>query len=373
MKLKSYFVPSVGAALALARQELGPEAVLLEARKAPPEAAHLGPYEVVFAVSGAPRAAEFSAAAAAESGREATALERLRSEVLQLRRQLERMNAAVACTKLTNGTLPAEEETGLLARLLEAEVDGDLAVEVLQAAQLRLKVSSASEIEQAVRAELASRCRVDAGLGRSGQSPRMAVLVGPSGAGKTTAVVKLAVREGLQKGKSVQLISVDNYRVGGAEQLRSFAMILGVPFQYVETPPALAHALAECRRKDLILIDTPGYGPAESQEAAELAGFLARREEIDTHLVLTASMRSADLRRVAERFEIFRPDKLLFTRLDETEAYGGLWSLAAKSGKAVSFLSAGQRIPEDLEPACVDRMIELLWRGQPARAVAVAA
>ncbi len=373
MRLKSYFVPSVGAALALARQELGPDAVLLEARKAPPEAAHLGQYEVVFAISGGPRGVEPASTAQTEPGREAVALERLRTEVTQLRRQLERMNAAVACTKLAGGASPTDEFSAMLARLLEAEVDGDLAAEVLQAARARTNVASAPEIEPAILEELASRCRVDGGLGRSEQSPRIAVLVGPSGAGKTTALVKLAVREGLQKGRSVQLISVDNYRVGGAEQLRSFATILGVAFQYVETPLALSHALRECRRKDLILIDTPGYGPAEAQEAAELAGFLAGRDEIDVHLVLTASTRSADLRRVAERFEPFRPQKLLFTRLDETEAYGGLWSLAARTGKPVSFLSAGQRIPEDLEPASVNRIVELLWRGQPARVVAAAA
>lgn len=371
MKLKSYFVASVGAALARARQELGPEAVLLEARKAPPEATHLGPYEVVFAAPPGPHGRVEAAGGRSEFGGESAALERLRKEVSQLRRQLERMSAAVARHSVP--AAPVEEWAGVLGRLLEAEVEAGLAAEVVEAARARLAEGGQQSVEEAVAAELQRRLRTEVELGRSEPGPRVVALVGPSGAGKTTAAVKLAVREGIQRRKSVQLVSVDNYRVGGADQLRSYAAILGVAFQYVEAPQALGPVLREARRKELILIDTPGYGVGEAQEAAELASVLAGREDIDRHLVLTASMRSADLRRVAERFEAFRPDKLLFTRLDETEAYGGLWSLAASLGKPVSFLSAGQRIPEDLEPASARAVVELLWRGQPGRVVAAAA
>jgi len=214
---------------------------------------------------------------------------------------------------------------------------------------------------------------VDNRLGRSEEGPRIVMLVGPSGAGKTATLVKLAVREGLERRKPVQLLSVDNYRVGGAEQLRHYATILGVPFQALETAQGLDLALQESRRKELVLIDTPGYGAGEIEEARELARFVSSRGDIDCHLVLTASMRSADLWRVAERFERFRPQKLLFTRLDETDAYGPLWSLALRLRRPVSFLCAGQRIPEDLEPASQQRLLEMLWRVQPTRAAAAGA
>jgi flagellar biosynthesis protein FlhF len=110
-------------------------------------------------------------------------------------------------------------------------------------------------------------------------------------------------------------------------------------------------ALEANRSKHLVLIDTPGYGRREMDSAGELARFLASRPEIDVHLVVTASMKSADLSRVVEQFSIFRPGNLLFTRLDETESVGTLYSLAARTAMPISFLGTGQRIPEDLQPA----------------------
>ncbi len=366
MRVKSYFVANPAAALAMARQELGTEAVLLETRKAPPEAAHLGAYEVVFGLPGPNGAGRPPAGESDEDG-----LRRLRLEVAHLRRQLERMSAAVARTNLWGAGAPAGEEGArLLARLAEAEVAPEQALELVEGARRRQAAHENLSLEAALLAELESRWPVQPRLGLEGEGPRIVALVGPSGAGKTTTLVKLAIREGLEGRKPVQLLSLDNYRVGGAEQLRSYATILGVPFQALETAQALEGALRECRHKDLVLIDTPGYGAAETEEAQELAGWLAGRPEVDRHLVLTASMRSADLWRVAERFERWRPHKLLFTRLDETESYGPLWDLAIRLGKPISFLCAGQRIPEDLEPATPQRLVELLWRGQPARAAA---
>jgi flagellar biosynthesis protein FlhF len=95
--------------------------------------------------------------------------------------------------------------------------------------------------------------------------------------------------------------------------------------------------------------------------ATDLARFLSTRPEIATHLVLTASMKSADLTHVAERFEIFRPSSLLFTRLDETACFGTAFSLSVRQAKPVSFLGTGQEIPEDVAPATKERILSLLW------------
>jgi flagellar biosynthesis protein FlhF len=168
-------------------------------------------------------------------------------------------------------------------------------------------------------------------------------------------------------------LSIDCYRIAAAEQLRSYGAILGVGFQAHETTLALAQALEEHRHKDLILIDTPGYGPKDMDAAEDLARLLASRPDVDTHLVLTASMKSADLKRVVDRFEVFRPRKLLFTKLDETETFGPILNEAVRTGKPVSFLSAGQQIPDDLEPATPDRILELALRRERVLAPAAAA
>ena len=189
----------------------------------------------------------------------------------------------------------------------------------------------------------------------------MVALAGPPGAGKTSALVKLAIQYGLTEHKRVQILTADTYRIAAAEELRSYAAILGIGFQVMETAGALEQALHEFRQKDLILIDTPGLCRSEMEAAEDLAKVLAAHHPgIDTHLVLPASMRAADLRRVSEQYSIFHPRKLLFTRLDETETFGPILSRSIRLGIPVSFLSRGQRIPEDLEPATVDLVLDLV-------------
>jgi flagellar biosynthesis protein FlhF len=158
----------------------------------------------------------------------------------------------------------------------------------------------------------------------------------------------------------VVLVSADTDRIAAADQMRAYAAILGVGFELVETPRALEQTLHLHRGKELILIDTPGLAAADMERGADLAAYLASEPEIDTHLVLSASTKSADITRAVDRFEVFRPGKLLFTRLDETDSWGAVLTEAARTAKPLSFLAAGQQIPEDLEPATKSRVVDLL-------------
>jgi flagellar biosynthesis protein FlhF len=375
LRLKSYFARDIKTALLMARQELGPEAMLVHSRKAPPEARHLGDCEVVVGVGPAPEpeAAPAPAAPVAEPARAFPEAVRLSAEVAEMRRQIERMASALNRTAWLAG--PSQEPAGLsdlLADLLAAEVNPELAHEVLDALRSHGIPADTGAFRRAAAREMAARVTTDSTLGRGGDGPPIAALVGPCGAGKTATLVKLAVMHGLSARRPTQVISMDTYRVAAYEQLRSYAGIIGVGFQALATPGALAQALEEHRRKGLILIDTPGFGPGDMDAAAELASFLKSRPDVDTHLVLTASTRSADLSRVVDRYEIFGPRKLLFTRLDETESFGPIWSEAVRTAKAVSFLSAGQRVPEDLEQAAPERIVDLVLRPAAAGAVAAA-
>jgi len=178
--------------------------------------------------------------------------------------------------------------------------------------------------------------------------------------------VKLAVQHGIAANSNVQVFTTDTYRIAAAEELRSYAAILGIGCQVLETPRALAQAIeelnqkAELRQRNLILIDTPGLCRWEMEALDDLAKLLATRSDVDTHLVLPASMRAADLRRAAEQYSIFQPRKLLFTRMDETETFGSLLSRSIRMGKPISFFSRGQRIPEDIEPATGDLLLDLV-------------
>jgi flagellar biosynthesis protein FlhF len=142
------------------------------------------------------------------------------------------------------------------------------------------------------------------------------------------------------------LLSFDTLRVAASEQLRWYASILGVAFHVVDTGRGLVQALDEHRNKGLIFIDTAGFSLQELAGGCETAEILASRDDIQTHLVLPASMRSADMTRTLASYRAFRPARLVFTRIDETETVGPLLSMAAEC--PVSFLGTGQRVPEDL-------------------------
>ncbi len=355
MTLRSFFGTGIKAALDQARMEMGPEAMLVSSRPAPPEARHLGDYEVVVA-SERP---EFALAPPPAAGPP----EGLASGMAQLEKKLDQVAAAISRAVL--GPAPrawAAEVPEACKVLLANEVDTELVREIAARLGALGPDVPRAELDLALRAEVAGRLKVDATLGRPEGRPRVVALAGPCASGKTTTLVKLAVRYGLGMHRPVHIISMDSYRVAASEQLRSYATILGVGFQALETAAALSQALEEHGNKDLILIDTPGYGPRDLDAAQDLARYLASRPDIDTHLVLTASMRSADVSRVVDRFEAFRPAKLLFAKLDETGTFGPMLNQVVRTGKPLSFLADGQQIPEDLEPATAERVLDLLTR-----------
>ncbi len=335
MKLKSYFSGSVEAAMELARKELGEDALLVHARPATPETRHLGAYEVVFGCH-----PPLNPHPAAAPGPEAAGPDHLRRDLAEMKREIERLSKCLSGARLF--AEPAREESELCARLMANELDPMIAQAVARGASL------------------GEFFEVDATLGRRGANRAVVALVGPPGAGKTTTLVKLAARYGLASRKPAQILSADVFRIAAADQLRSLAAILGIGCDVVETPVALAQAIEEHRHKDFVFIDTPGLGRDDMEDGADLARLIASHPEVDTHLVLPASMKPADMARVIERYEIFQPKKFLFTRIDETASFGAILNEASRRERPISFLATGQQIPDDLEAAAKEKICGLI-------------
>jgi flagellar biosynthesis protein FlhF len=376
MKLKSYFADSVENAMAQARQELGPDAMLVNSRKSSIETRHLGTYEVVF-VSEAPAGGEADPPAPPARASSPDS-DRLAQEMAELKRELEGMRRTLNRSALAPATWrdSSADASDAYAALAAAEVSPELAREIVQGAESRLSRAGGAKSPSAFRGalveQLEARVKVQPSLGRGDARPRIVALVGPPGCGKTTTLVKLAVNYGLAARRPVMLLSIDTYRVAAAEQLRSYSAILGAGFHLVETVASLAQTLEENRGKELIFLDTPGLGPAEMAGYSTLAQFLSSREDIDTHLTVSCSMKSADLSRVMDGFEVFRPQRILFTKLDETVSYGPILNECVRTGKPLSFFTAGQRIPEDLEAAAKGRVAELILGGAAVEALSAA-
>jgi flagellar biosynthesis protein FlhF len=410
LRMKSYFANSVQMAMEQARRELGSDATLVTSRSAGPEARHLGEYEVVFATErpeagatdgrrGGSPATSAPTTAQPRSG----APDSILAEIRELRRLFQAWRqASIRSAGQPQWIIGNPELEEVYAELIQAEVDPDLAQQLLAAVQKRLHPTTISvppepaavtrqaikvelshqqnsmepaAVRTALCAEIQSSFRVDTDLGTPGNGPRMVALVGPPGAGKTATIAKLAVKYGLSSKKPTLLLSLDTLRVAASEQLRWYASILGIHFQVVETSRALAQTLEEHRGKDLIFIDTPGLTTSDLDGGCDVAEFLAGRNDIQKHLVLPASMRFTDLARISSAYDVFRPSRLIFTRMDETGTFGPLLCEAVGSGRPISFLTTGQRVPEDLEPADKTSLTNRLLphNGRPAhRALAAA-
>src|ERR1017187_3555701 len=263
MRIKSYFARTVEDAMAQARQELGPEAMLVNSRKAAPEARDLGEYEVVFAAAaGSAPAADRPAALAQPFG------DRLSMEVAELKRELEGMRRTLTRSAFapSQWLSSSPDFSEAYAVLTSNEVAPELAREIVQSAAAG---ANGAAFRRALAEELESRIVVEPLLGRGESRPRIVALVGPPGCGKTTTLVKLAVNYGLAARRPALLLSMDTYRVAAAEQLRSYAAILGVGFHVLETVTALSQAIEENRGKDLIFIDTPGFGFGDMDHSAQ--------------------------------------------------------------------------------------------------------
>lgn len=366
----TFYSDSVASALATARLTLGDDTVLVEAGATPPEQAARGPYRVIVA---GPDEGSAPGAAQAKSGPPAPTQQDwpagLRQELRALRSSLDALGSLAARTALGHFALAQTPELApWIAKLLEMDVPPDLVQAAAEGAARRLRLESAMPgtistalVRRAVVAEFEGRLPVLPGLGREGEKCRVAALAGPPGAGKTTTLAKLAMREGVSGRHSAVLLSVDVFRIGAADQLRNLASILGIPFRLCETPAALRRALAEARQRDLVLIDTPGASPAESEWWQEWVPRLAAEKSIETQLVLPASASPKQLAAWVERYAALEPVRLIFTHLDEAESFGGVLAAVLKAQRPVSFLASGQGIPEDLEPAAKPRLLELLF------------
>jgi len=401
MKIKSYFAKSMDEAISKARVELGSDALLLNTRRLPDSGSGAG-YEVVMGVAGATSASETTAPARATlrvtpaPARAATATPApvkapttsgpvtpgpANGEIEKLRAQMDDLQSLLVRSARNQWTsqrsvpevaeifarLDAAEVDPILSRDIAARLEAAMATDAFflyagpeaEGAQNRWKSlkSDPARVENFLRAELESRVVVQPRLGVDGSQGAVAAVVGPTGSGKTTSLAKLAMIASAQR--PVRLVSLDKLR-SGAQQLLSSVATAGITFTSVESLADLPKLVAEARKKECVLIDTPGFSPNEQLAAAELAVVLDSCGDVDIHLVAPAYMRARDLRTSIERYQVFRPAKLLITRLDETETLGTVFSEAAHAGLALSFLSHGTRIPEDIRPATVEDLLAMV-------------
>ncbi|TWI72400.1 flagellar biosynthesis protein FlhF [Desulfobotulus alkaliphilus] len=184
---------------------------------------------------------------------------------------------------------------------------------------------------------------------------------GPTGVGKTTTIAKLAADLSLKQKKRVGLISVDSYRIGALEQLKTYAGIMGIPCLPAFNREDLQTALRQMQNREVILIDTAGLSHLDHARMEELAGLLGGRQAIATHLVLSAATGRENMREAAENFSQLSPRSYVFTKLDETRKRGGILDQLADYPLPVSYVTDGQRVPEDIHPVTRKGLLQRIF------------
>lgn len=184
------------------------------------------------------------------------------------------------------------------------------------------------------------------------KGPKVIFFVGPTGVGKTTTIAKIASSFRVEHKKKVALLTADTYRIAAAEQLRTYANILEVPFRVVYTAKEIAEAVEDFKEYDFILVDTTGHSPNNEAQCENMSDLISSVETTATKevfLVLSASTKYRDLMKIADTYKEIADYKLIFTKLDETSTLGNIYNLKLYTGATLSYVTCGQNVPDDIE------------------------
>ncbi len=201
----------------------------------------------------------------------------------------------------------------------------------------------------------------------SERKPKVVFFIGPTGVGKTTTIAKIASRFKVEKGKKVALFTADTYRIAAAEQLRTYANILDTPLDIVYSSEELNEELRKSEEYDLVLVDTAGFSHKNEEqrnETKELIDQVPGEYQKEVYLVLSATTKYRDLLDIADIYRKNFQFKLIFTKLDETSCFGNILNMKLYTGADLSYSTYGQNVPEDIEIFDTQKIVKLLLGGK---------
>lgn len=201
------------------------------------------------------------------------------------------------------------------------------------------------------------------------KGPKVVFFVGPTGVGKTTTIAKIASKFCVEEKKKVALLTADTYRIAAAEQLRTYANILEVPFRIVYSASEMEQYYQEFGNFDYILVDTAGHSHLNEEQKINsnvMLHSLDDTAETEVYLVISATTKYRDLISIADIYKEMAEYALIFTKLDETTCYGNLLNLRLYTGAELSYVTCGQNVPEDIDKFNPQKTVKQILGGKQA-------
>ena len=250
----------------------------------------------------------------------------------------------------------------LYARMMDQGIEEVWIKEILTQAGVfdNMQPLSAEKIKKQVVTALMQTMDVKDPFATLKQPQIIAAFVGTTGVGKTTTIAKIAANLMVQQRKKVGLISIDTYRIGAMEQLKNYADILGIPCFQAFTRRDLLLALGRMRAMEVVLIDTAGRSQYDMPRLEGLKKMIGDHASIDTHLLLTVGMAASEMKTTAQSFSGLNFKTYIFTKLDEARMMGNIVNQMATYKIPISYVTAGQNVPEDIERADRKKLVTLL-------------
>lgn len=276
----------------------------------------------------------------------------LKKELGELKELKEFCKAFISHAKTPVSEVYAKLEGELTAN----GIDKRLAEKILMSAFKGVapeKSTDATQVKSCMRRTVLDKLSVADPLNSGG----IITFIGPAGVGKTTTIAKLAAIYALKKKKRVALLTMDTYRIAAAEQLKVYGKIMGIPVEVAKNVKELASYIADHKDKDLILIDTAGRNHKNHNHMKDLSEIASLNSRIRFNLVLSSQTRDEALYDCVKRYISMPIDSLTFTKLDEGAVYGPILNTMLLAKKPVAYLTTGQRVPEDIEMATRERLI----------------
>lgn len=274
-------------------------------------------------------------------------------KLTEMEQRLESMNVTMLeiATRL-RGKVPGArynpEIQRQFASLLDNEVEEGIARAIADEAQDitdRRKVDP----DEAFREVVVHRLGEPEGIKLHRFQRTVAVFIGPTGAGKTTTIAKLAARFALAEKAKVGLITADAYRIAAHEQIKTYSDILELPLKTIYSPKEIGQALKDLDSVDIVLVDTPGKSPKDVGHQQEILSLIENSNASEVFLVLSASTGYKSSALIADQYRFLKDFKVLVTKMDESPTAGCLLNARALTGKPLSYLTTGQSVPDDIE------------------------